>query len=559
MTPARSVAVSVVALGLAGTLPLPASAASLSTAPLTRTTAAGTSPACGRPAHYAAQSSAELLRIDRLDLGSGTAAGSGGETDSRGGPGDGGANPIVGGVGLGESRAVLIADGKVNSGSAARTLNGKVAGSKDRADLVLQKAPPVSPKATSRRTGSKRFGPMKVGDGKLSARAVWAQGMACGNAAGDTSSASTEISRVTLAGGGSAALARVPEKVTSRSGTAMRLHGGAPQSVASATITAGRISLADNEVRIRVLRAPQLRVSMTAAGRSRVEYQPAVVEVTEANSKRTRLTTPGDHIDITLSNEMRPLESLPPSLEPIGDLPLPKVSDLPVTEQTPTPSDKPGSTLRISLGEVRQATRGNAIAARVTAIRVILTRNVDSTSPRSGSARSNVAAELGIGRLTAAAVAPNGKISSKPGQTKTKGHSSGWGNAANGNTSTHSTPTHPSANGQTPPANTTAQGSTAPQDNTAAQAGNRIRGGTAARGSTATRGHATRADTSARGDVPSQSDTLSHAGASPDKASSSTALPVTGRRVVSLLIAGSTLIIVGIAAVVLTSRRRKRT
>ncbi|MFC4063800.1 hypothetical protein [Actinoplanes subglobosus] len=523
-----------------------------------------TPPACGRPAHYAAQSSAELLRIDRLDLGSGTAAssGKGGAAESRGGPGGAGANPIVGGVGLGESRAVLIADGKVNSGSAARTLNGKVAGSKDRADLVLQKAPPVSPQATSRRTGSKRFGPMRVGDGKLSARAVWAHGMACGNAVGDTSSASAEISRVTLAGGGSAALARVPEKVTSRSGTAMRLHGGAPQSVASATITAGRISLVDNEVRIRVLRAPQLRVSMTAAGRSRVDYQPAVVEVTGTNSKRTRLTTPGDHIDITLSNEMRPLESLPPRLEPIGDLPLPKVSDLPVTEQTPTPGNEPGSTLRISLGEVRQATRGKAIAARVTAIRVILTRNVDSTRPQTGIAPSSVAADLGIGMLTAAAVAPHGKTSGKPGPTSTKGHSSGWGNAAD-SASPHGTPsqsstkeqnTHNAARGSTP-----VQASRAPKGDTAAKGDTAGRGATAGRGSTATRGHATRGDTSSRGDVPSQNGTPGDADASPGKASSSTDLPLTGPRVVSLLIAGSTLIIVGVAAVVLSSRRRKRT
>jgi hypothetical protein len=397
----------------------------------------------------------------------------------------------------------LIADGPVNSAGAARTLNGQVAGSRGRSDLVVQKAPPVSPKANTRRTGAEKFGPVQVGPGALSARAVWAHGMACGNAAGDTSTAAAEISRLTIAGGGSASLVRVPEKITSRTGTALRLRGGVPQSVSSATITAGRISLVDNEVRLRVLRAPELRAGMTAQGQSRVDYQPAVVEVVGKNGKKTRLSTVGDHIDITLSDDLRVLETLPPRLDPIGDPPLPKVSGLPVigvAETTPVPDAKPGSTLRIALGEVRHATKNNAVAARATAIRVTLTRNVDSDTGRPSAGPSGLVADLGIGMLEAAAVAPSGNLS---------GRSGGLGH-------------------------------TPPKDGDSAQSG------TSGQGSTSGQGDGPRQGISGQGTAGSGT------------ALRSAALPVTGPRVVSLLIAGAAMIILGATAVALTSRRRKR-
>ena len=498
----RSVAASVVALGFAGTLtvPLPAFAA-----PET----------CDSPEHYAAQSGAELLRIDRLELGSAVGnrrasedragstgdddtdsskprSGTGGESPAspsrtdgaspeptgthpgtspspsgtrrsdgspsgsgtRGSDGDpalsgtrgsgataddgehtartlpareaaggrgagevmgeahGGApEQAVGDVGLGDVRSVLIADGPVNSAGAARILNGRVAGAAGDNDLVMQQAPPVSPKANERRTGAKRFGPVKVGAGAIMARAAWAAGMECDAAGGDTSTASAEISRVTITGGGSGALVRVPERISSRSGTALRQRAGTAQTVASATITAGRISLVDNEVRIRVLRAPELRVSMTADRQSRVDYLPAIVEVSSRGGKQTRLTTAGQHIDITLSEDMRPLESLPARLAPISEMPLPTVPNLPVLgepESTSAPAGKPGSTLRVSLGNVRQAQEGDAIAARATAIRVSVVRNVDGGRDKAGPGPSGVVADLGIGMLEAAAVAPKG-------------------------------------------------------------------------------------------------------------------------------------------------------
>ncbi|MBB3099781.1 hypothetical protein FHR83_007497 [Actinoplanes campanulatus] len=336
-----------------------------------------------------------------------------------------GRNSAIGGVGLGEARSVLIADGPVKSAGAARILNGQV-GRGGAGDFVVQQAPPVKSKADERGTRAEQFGPVQVGAGRLRARAVWAAGMECGSTEGDVSSSAAEISRVTVTGGGIGALVRVPEMVSSRTGTALRQHAGGAQTVASATITAGRISLVDNEVRIRVVRAPELRASMTAGGEGRVDYRPAVVEVTTRNGKQTRLATSGDHVDITLSEEMRSLESLPARLTPIEGLPLPKVPGIPglgKPESGPAPIGGSGLTLRIALGEVRQATSGDAIAARATSIRVTLVCDEGDRQGAPGYGRSGVVADLGIGMLEAAAVAPE----NAPGQGVPGGTAGGDG------------------------------------------------------------------------------------------------------------------------------------
>ncbi|WP_204297553.1 hypothetical protein [Actinoplanes campanulatus] len=375
-------------------------------------------------------------------IGSGGAKGNGGKGSDRAGgvagsehqartrpsgeQAGGGRNSAIGGVGLGEARSVLIADGPVKSAGAARILDGQV-GRGGAGDFVVQQAPPVKSKAEERGTGTEQFGPVRVGPGRLRARAVWAAGMECGATGGDVSSSAAEISRVTVTGGGIGALVRVPEMVSSRTGTALRQHAGGAQTVASATITGGRISLADNEVRIRVVRAPELRASMTAGGEGRVDYRPAVVEVTTRNGKQTRLATSGDHVDITLSEEMRSLESLPARLTPIEGLPLPKVPGIPglgKPESSPTPIGGSGLTLRVALGEVRQATSADAIAARATAIRVTLVCDEDAP----GYGRSGVVADLGIGMLEAAAVAPE----KGPGQGNPGGTAGGEGSGEPG-------------------------------------------------------------------------------------------------------------------------------
>ncbi|HWS36121.1 MAG TPA: hypothetical protein VN408_25720 [Actinoplanes sp.] len=527
MTPARSVAASVVALGFAGTLtaPLPALAA----------------PGCAKPERYAAQSGAELLRIDRLDLEPGgriadsrtkTSSGTGdqgadSDTDQddvlddstddsdspdavvpappaespSGGQGGGAAAPDISDVGLGHTRSVLIAGAPVSSAGAARVLNGKVAGSTTRNELVVQQAPPVQPKAAEQRTAAKRYGPVDVGSGSLRARAVWTPGMGCGAADREVSMASTELSRVTVTGGGNGALIRTAEKITSRSGTALQDK----TAVATATVTAGRISLVDNEVRIRMLRAPQLTVSVPASGKGRVDYRPAIVEITTKGGKTARLDTGGEYVDITLSDDLRPLEAARSRLVPDGDLPLPKVPGLPALseiENTPVPAGADGPLMRISLGAVRQATDGEAIAAAATALRVtVIHKDSNSDSQPSG-----VVADLGIGMLQAAAVAPNAnRGKGRPGA------GSGGG-------------TRPGAG-----------------SNAGADAGDGFGNGV---GSGPGDGFADGSGSSS--------------GSSSGSGFGDSGLPITGPRAVSFGLAGVALLLGGISAVVLTSRRRRR-
>ncbi|MEU4419539.1 hypothetical protein AB0F81_02865 [Actinoplanes sp. NPDC024001] len=315
----------------------------------------------------------------------------------------------IGGVGLGDARSVLIADGPINSAAAARILDGRVAGSPATNDLVVQQAPPSSAKPTVRRTGEKRFGPLRAGAGKLTAHARWDADMNCASADAEASRSAAEIDRITVTGAGSESLLRVPETISGHSNTAVRQRDGRPEAVASATITAGRISLADGAVRIKVLRAPELRVSMSADSKGDVQYRPAAIEVSDRNGQVKRLSTVSDSMEITVSEDVRALESLPALIEPIAPLPLPPVTGLPSAgepESTPVPGKADGTRLRVSLGDVRQATKGSAIAARATAIKVSVVRDQGSGRTKTGYGPSPVVADLGIGLLEGAAVAP---------------------------------------------------------------------------------------------------------------------------------------------------------
>ncbi|GAA1586608.1 hypothetical protein [Actinoplanes couchii] len=544
MASARSMAASVVALGFAGPLaaPLPAVAA----------------PGCARPERYAAQSGSELLRIDKLDL-----APSGRIADSRtkipsAGTGDQGrpdeesagaaSREPVGDVGLGNTRSVLIAGAPISSAGAARVLQGKVAGTTARNELAVQQAPPTQSKASGRQTGAKEYGPVSVGTGALHARAVWNAAMNCGAGEREVSSSAAEISQFTLTGGGSGAMVRVPEKISSRSATALRQRAGISQTVATATMNAGRINLVDNEVRIRVLRAPLLTVS--AGGKSRVDYQPAVVEVTTGGGKKAQLDTAGEHVDITLSDEMRPLESAPAPLVPIGGLPVPSVPGLPVlsrTENTPIPDGNSGSLMRISLGSVRQATDGEAIAAAVTAIRVTVLRNDDNPD----SKPSAVVADLGIGMLQAAAVAPARTAGAGAGRPGTGTDRPGPG--ADGPGAGVDRPgvgvDRPGMDGGRPGGGGDQLGDDLPGGGTE-RPGFGLGSGTGAGA-----GPGVGAGPGAGTDLGAGPDFVSGPDTAVDPA---TGLPLTGPRAISLVIAGAALILGGVGAVVVTSRRRRR-
>lgn len=494
MTPARSLAASVVALGFAGALtaPPPAYAAP---AP------------CERAENYAAQSGAELLRINRLELRttgserpadkSGTSPSGDDHSDSvredpvpgpdsssgstdlgdpppAGAPGSGkaatdeasedadsggsGAGSVIGGVddatkgdrravtgggriaaaspearasraggdalvtgvGLGEARTGLVADAQVNSAAMARMVDGQAAGKAALTEPLVQQAPPSNDRGAVRRTPASRVGPITVGTGELDAHARWDARMACGNTAGEAASAAASLNRMDILGGAGGALVRVPEKISSRSTTGLERRGNDPWTVASATVAAGRLCLAGDRVRVRVLRAPTLTASIATGSSGEVRYRPAVIEVSGPGITTKRLETVGDVVEVSLGDDLPAPEST--SLGALSALdgvrsgspmPLPTVPGLPSlgafdAESAPAPG--PGTEVRISLGDVRQATRGNAIAARATAIKIAITQGSaggrQSRQGYGGKARGSVVAEVGFGLLEAAVVAP---------------------------------------------------------------------------------------------------------------------------------------------------------
>jgi LPXTG-motif cell wall-anchored protein len=541
MTPARSLAASVIALGFASSLtaPLPAFAAP---AP------------CEGAENYAAQSGAEMLRLDRLawhtnsdseqpstksspgsparsssasagssgssssgsprresksvtdtaqgllgsdsdfttgDLGNsgegvtGFLSGTGdllksvtnGAVTAPGGPlnagsgGQGGGGPVeesgssVSGVGLGETRTAMIADARTNAVAVGRMVDGKGPLSK----LLIQAAPPNSADA-SRHTSPGKAGPFGLGAGDLGTHAAWDPAMACGRAFGEAAHSSAALKHVDLLGGD---LIHVTDPISGRSATALARSGNEARSVATATLTAGRLNLAAGKIKVRVLHSPTLTASMGTDSGGAVVYRPAQLEVTWPGGKSKTLNTAGDSVDIAVGGEERSTESTPlggpPELDgllPASPLPLPNVPGIP-SLATPDTESAPAAggdvTVRISVGAAHQATRAHAIAAKASAIQIAIVEGGDGSGyGKGGHSKSNdrakrndqaksddhsksddrdkgdghansgygdvsssVVAEVSLGMLEAAAVAP-----------EAAGGNSGTGNSGTGNSGT---------------------------------------------------------------------------------------------------------------------------
>lgn len=127
---------------------------------------------------------------------------------------------------------------------------------------------------------------------------------------------------------------------------------------------------------------------------------------------------PGNDTGDSDANHSDPLGGLFAGLPEIGDLgtaaplplpPLPGVPPLagtrPGTEAAPAAG--PGTTVRISLGDLRQAVSGHAIAAKATAMNIAITKGPDRRGyGDSAPTRSGVVLDLDVGLLEVAAVAP---------------------------------------------------------------------------------------------------------------------------------------------------------
>jgi hypothetical protein len=92
-------------------------------------------------------------------------------------------------------------------------------------------------------------------------------------------------------------------------------------------------------------------------------------------------------------------------------LPLPTVSGVPPVggSAESAPVTGPGTRLRVSLGDLRQATSGRAIAAKAIAIKIAITQGpTDGEDGYGGSGpdRRGVVLDLDVGLLEAVAVAP---------------------------------------------------------------------------------------------------------------------------------------------------------
>jgi len=464
MTPVRPLAASVVALSIAGAFtPIPASAAPLP---------------CERAENYAAQSGAELLRLNRLDL---RPVGRDDKPVTR--------------VGLADAKSALIANGKVNSAAVSRMLDAEGAG--NLTSPVIQQTPPTHPKASTRGIRAADAGPFAFGNGALSSHARWAPGLACAAEDGEVTRAVATLAAASILGDEKRALFTVRKKVSSLSTTALDGRGPAARAVASATIGAGTISLLGGTVQIKIQRTPTLTASMATSG-GEVRYMPPVLEVSGRGIDTAHLDAAGDQVEIAVDGEgvanhqgggspgngsatghqghggptshggssgshqsgdgsasdqspdvteaggnpQTPLspkgspgslderaastESAPAGLlggllakAPVGGLtsasplPLPTVPGVPPVGGEPESAQVtgPGTTLRISLGDVRQARSRNAVAARVSTIKIALAEGSSTGQAKNGygndaADRSGVILDLDVGTLEAAAVAP---------------------------------------------------------------------------------------------------------------------------------------------------------
>jgi hypothetical protein len=180
------------------------------------------------------------------------------------------------------------------------------------------------------------------------------------------------------------------------------------RSVAEATISARTFELLDGAVQVNVLRAPTLRTAMSSVEGGEVRYRPAAIEISGDGIKTTKLDAAGDSMELTFSERQTESLRLPRlSGGPSTDLPLPSIAGLPPVDGEKNPESVPapgsGTSVKISLGDVRQATVDHAVAAKATAIKVgISQRGADHGYGKD----SDVTLDLGIGVLESAAVSP---------------------------------------------------------------------------------------------------------------------------------------------------------
>ena len=343
----------------------------------------------------------------------GQGGGQGGQGGGQGGGGQGGGAPTdpgqrevtVRGLQVGEARSAMIGLAGPNAAALTRMVNSA---EQSRATSPLVQQAPPNRTARKQETPAAEAGPILMDVGSLTADAKWRSGMACGKAYGDITRAAATLGAAQVSGSGSSALVAVPEKAQSVSTTALERTAQGARTVSSARLSATAFELLDGAVQIEVLRSPSLRTTMSTVDGGDVRYVPAAIRITGDGIKTTKLDAAGDSIELTFSERQTESLRLPDlGTKTVGDLPLPTIPglpQLPAGEPEAAPSPGPGTSVKISLGRVRQATEGAAIAAKASAITVGITQGGPADNGYGRGA--DVALDLAIGALESAAVAP---------------------------------------------------------------------------------------------------------------------------------------------------------
>jgi hypothetical protein len=163
---------------------------------------------------------------------------------------------------------------------------------------------------------------------------------------------------------------------------------------------------------VTIVRPPTLVTRMSSMDGGEVSYVPARLEVSGKGVETTELDAAGDTMELTLDDEPRTESGVPTKVFRAGaPLPLPAIPGLtwPGTpEGGAAPASGPGTHVKISLGDVRQASSGHSIAARAEAVTIAISEGgpKDPTKPGYGGSASGVVLDLDFGVLESAAIAP---------------------------------------------------------------------------------------------------------------------------------------------------------
>ncbi|WP_225256103.1 hypothetical protein [Jidongwangia harbinensis] len=332
---------------------------------------------------------------------------SGPATDPRGAPGadpeDATGSAAVSEVGVAAVKSAFVTSTAPNSAAVGRLLG--IAGTSKLAVPQIQQAPPSNAEASRRATAAGEAGPLSLGAGVLRSHARWERGMACGVTAGTVTRADATLRNSEIAPAEGGALVAVPGTGRSVSTTALERHAGAARTVASASVDTGRIDLLGGAVRVTVQKPPTLLTSMSTSDGGEVRYVPAVVTVSGEDVETVKLDAAGDSVEVALDGPAGPRTESAGRL--VGGVPLalpvvPEVPSLGVPEAARVAG--PGTTLRVSIGDVRQATDGHAVAARASALTIALTQG--ATGPGYADRPARVLLDLDVGVLESASVAP---------------------------------------------------------------------------------------------------------------------------------------------------------